>query len=99
MASLYELAIFLKLRNFKIMSVEKTEDALCHNDSLSIEKKLLISSLLIASREINDAKKFISEVESVSNGVPETTRIQVVIRRLRIALFEKNEYRQDYWKS
>ena len=91
MASLYELAIFLKLRKFKIMSVEKTEDALRHNDSLSIEKKLLISSLLIASGEINDAKKFISEVESVSNGVTETTRIQVVTRRLRIALSEKNE--------
>jgi tetratricopeptide (TPR) repeat protein len=91
MASLYDLALSLRLRNFENVSVETIKDTLQYNDKLSIEKRLLFSSLLIESGVLNDAKKVIFSVDLAANNISEATRVQVITRRLRIAILEKNE--------
>jgi len=91
MASLYDLALSLRLRNFENVSVETIKDTLQYNDRLSIEKRLLFSSLLIESGVLNDAKKVIFSVDLGANNISGATRVQVITRRLRIAILEKNE--------
>jgi tetratricopeptide (TPR) repeat protein len=91
MASLYDLALSLRLRKFDKVFPEEMKSALTHNDALSIERQLLFSSLLIDSGSLSDAKKIISSVELVAGDAKTATRIQIMIRRLRIAIYEKNE--------
>ena len=91
MASLYDLALSLRLRKFDKAFPEEMKSALTHNDALSIERQLLFSSLLIDSGSLSDAKKIISSVELVAGDAKTATRIQIMIRRLRIAIYEKNE--------
>lgn len=91
MLSLYDLALSLKLRKFDKVFVETTKDALHYDDALSIEKQMLLASLLIESGRLRDAKKIISSVESAAGDAPKATRIQITIRRLQIAIYEHNE--------
>ncbi len=89
--SLYELAISLRLRSFEDLSMETVKASLKNEGKISSEKRLLVASMLIESGRFDVARKLISNIEFSSGGKPESTRFPVLIRRLRIALAEKNE--------
>jgi hypothetical protein len=90
MVALYDLVLALRLRDFDRISVEQAKKSLEVITKDSVERVLIMTSMLIEEEKFNDAKKLLSFVESNKKVNLDYVTPQIVTRRLRIALAEKN---------
>lgn len=88
--SMYELALSLRLRRFKIVSEETFNKAITNKEIRSHEKLFLIASLLIENGDFDRAKKIISVIELSDKIQTNFIRSQIAIRRLKIAISERD---------
>ena len=95
MVMLYDLVLALRLRDFDRISVEQAKKSLEIINKDSLERVLMMTSILIEEEKLNDAKKLLSFVESNKKVNLDHVTPQIVTRRLRIALAEKNSATAD----
>lgn len=87
---LYDLALKLRLRDFDRISFEKYRKSLEIMTEDSLERLFIMTSILIERERLDDAKKLLTLVESSKDVNQDYVIPQIVIKRLRIAIAEKN---------
>jgi len=90
MVELYDLALTLRLRDFDRMSFEKYRKSLEIITKDSLERVFIMTSILIEGERLDDAKELLTLVESSKNVNLDYVIPQIVVKRLKIAIVEKN---------
>lgn len=88
--SLYELALSLRLRRLKDVSEETINTAIETKEIWGDEKGLLVTSFLIENGDFARAKKLIAAIELADINQTDLIRSQLAMRRLRVALLERD---------